>query len=68
MNKAADKVNLRAMGEYEIVNALQVPEIKELMECLINKTEKAEFAARLLRCQTRDEDAVASCGSESHQF
>jgi hypothetical protein len=35
--------NLRAMGEYKIVKALQVLEIKELMECLINTTEKAGF-------------------------
>ena len=35
--------NLRAIEEYKIVKALQVPEIKELMECLINTTEKAGF-------------------------
>ena len=45
--------NLRAMGEYKIVKALQVPEIKELMECLINTTEKAGFEPAVRKNRTQ---------------
>ena len=41
--KDASEGNLRATGESKIVKALQVPEIKELMECLYNSSEKAGF-------------------------
>ena len=41
--KAASEDNLRATGESKIVKALQVPEIKELMECLYDSSERAGF-------------------------
>jgi len=45
--------NLRATGESKIVKALQVPEIKELMECLINTTEKAGFEPAVRKNRTQ---------------